>query len=164
MSDVDVQVTRDQIVDCARSWLGVIWRHQGRNRSGVDCGGLVACVGQGLGVFPVEADAFGYDRLPTLNLMVRTMSGWMRKKTGPEFDDRRLGDVVVMKPTNAYKWPSHLGILSRLPSGELGMIHSYNAVGTQFGVEKDGVIETHYAGWWDNTVALFEYPGLIREE
>ena len=159
--NASVCVTRDQIVDEARSWLGVRWRHQGRNRSGVDCGGLVTVVGQALGIMPAAADAFGYARLPTLYLLVETLATWMRRKTGAEFDDRRPGDVVVLLPNDTYKWPSHIGILSRLPSGDLGMIHSYN------GLKKKGadvVLETHYEPWRKNTVAVLAYHGLVEDE
>ena len=161
VANANVCATRDQIVAEARTWLGVPWRHQGRNRSGVDCGGLIACVGQALGVFPKQADAFGYSRLPTLYMLVETTEAWMRRKKGPEFNDRRPGDVVIMRPTQAYQWPSHIGILTRLPDGELGMVHSYN------GLRKKGadvVLETSYGPWWDNTVAVMVYPGLVEDE
>lgn len=161
VTSANVCVTRDQIVEEARSWLGVPWRHQGRNRTGIDCGGLVAVVGQATGVFPKRADAFGYDRLPTLYLLVETTQEWMRRKMGPEFNDRRPGDVVIMKPTAQYQWPSHIGILTRLPDGELGLIHSYN------GLRKKGadvVLETRYAPWWDRTVAVMVYPGLVEDD
>ena len=36
-----MSATREQIVAAARSWIGVPWIHQGRTRSGVDCGGLI---------------------------------------------------------------------------------------------------------------------------
>ena len=36
------------VIDLARGWLGVRWRHQGRSRMGVDCVGLCFCVAQEL--------------------------------------------------------------------------------------------------------------------
>lgn len=161
MSDANVCVTREQVVAEARSWIGVKWRHQGRNRSGIDCGGLVVRVGQELGLMDSNSDYAGYSRLPTLYSLIEACADRLRRKTGAEFNDRRPGDVVVLRPNDTYRWPSHIGILSRLPSGELGMIHSYN------GVKKHGadvVLETHYAPWRDCTVAVLAYHGLAEDE
>jgi hypothetical protein len=66
-----------------------------------------------------------------------------------------------MKPNASYPWPAHLGILSRLPSGELGMLHAHSGTTGTGGKIKGGVIESSYAPWRDNTVAVFEYPGLV---
>lgn len=38
------------IVAQARTYVGVPWRHMGRNRAGVDCVGLITCVAYDLGV------------------------------------------------------------------------------------------------------------------
>lgn len=46
--------TRAQIVEEARSYLGTKWLHQGRTRDGVDCAGLVACVGNALGLIAYD--------------------------------------------------------------------------------------------------------------
>lgn len=156
-----VYVTREQVIECARSWIGTPWRHQGRNRSGIDCGGLIIEVAKELGIGTKTHDKEGYERLPTLFMLVQHCAKWMRQKTGAEYDVRLPGDVVVMKPTETYPWPSHLGILSRLPNGELGMLHSYcGTAGGGGGKIKGGVIESSYDPWWNNTVGVFEYPGL----
>ena len=154
-------VTREQIVEWARGWLGVPGRHQGRNRSGIDCGGLVIEVAKELGIATSAHDRMGYERLPTLYMLVQHCAKWMRQKTGAEYDVRLPGDVVVMKPNERYPWPSHLGIISTLPSGEIGMLHSNcGTVGMGGGI-KGGVIESSYAPWWDRTVAVYEYRGLV---
>ena len=159
VKNASVCVTRDQIVAEARSWIGVPWRHQGRNRSGVDCVGLAIAVSRALGVLPNHADKVGYSRLPTLYLLVETAAVWMRKKTGPDFDDRQPGDIVFLRPNDTYAWPSHLGILTRLQDGELGLVHAYNGLKKK---KADVVLETHYTPWWPNTVAVMEMPGLVE--
>lgn len=159
-----VYVTREQIIEQARTWIGVPWRHQGRNRTGIDCGGLVIQVAIELGFATPAHDRVGYDRLPTLYMLVEHCAKWMRQKQGAEHDDRRPGDVVVMKPTVSYPWPSHLGILSRLPSGELGLIHAYSGTADMGGKVRSEVIESSYAPWWKQTVAVYEYPGLQDSE
>ncbi len=161
MIDANVCVTRDMVVAQARTWLGVKWRHQGRDRSGIDCGGLVVRVGQELGLMNSNSDYSGYSRLPTLNELIDACAERLKRKTGPAFRDRRPGDVVVLRPNENYRWPSHIGILTRLPSGELGMIHSYNAVKKKGG---DVVLETHYAPWWNCTVAVLTYHGMVEDE
>lgn len=43
------------IVDTAREWIGVPWRHQGTTRAGVDCGGFIIGVAADLGIdLPIE--------------------------------------------------------------------------------------------------------------
>jgi hypothetical protein len=159
-----VYVTREQIIEQARTWMGVPWRHQGRNRSGIDCGGLVIQVAIELGLGTKAHDKEGYERLPTLYMLVTHCAKWMRQKLGEEYNDRLPGDVVVMKPNASYPWPAHLGILSRLPNGELGMIHSYSGTMGIGGRIKGGVLESSYAPWWEQTVGVFEYPGLKESE
>ena len=38
---VDYVIKRREIVDAARNWVGVPYRHQGRTRNGIDCVGLL---------------------------------------------------------------------------------------------------------------------------
>lgn len=46
------------IVQQARTYLGTPWRHLGRNRAGVDCVGLVTCVGYDLGITDFTTDLY----------------------------------------------------------------------------------------------------------
>lgn len=142
---------RSDVVECARSYIGVPWRHQGRSREGVDCGGLVRCVGVDLGLLPAKADLSGYDRLPDGRTLARFVARWL-----PRSQERRPGNVVVLRPLEGLRWPSHMGILSMLPSGELGIVHAYNGLGGR----RDGVVETHYAGWTRRETGLFSFPGV----
>jgi hypothetical protein len=48
-------VTGADIVTAARAWLGVRYRHQGRDREGVDCIGLPVCVRADLGLAPMDS-------------------------------------------------------------------------------------------------------------
>lgn len=43
-------ITRDRIVEIARTWVGVPYRHQGRTRQYVDCIGFIIGVGAEMGV------------------------------------------------------------------------------------------------------------------
>src|SRR4051794_32094668 len=55
-------VTRQQLIDHARTYLGVPYRSQGRDRSGLDCGGLLLVVGKDLGL--TELEHLGYSQNP----------------------------------------------------------------------------------------------------
>lgn len=46
--------TRADIVQTARSYLGVKWKHMGRDREGLDCVGLLIAVWRDLGYEPSE--------------------------------------------------------------------------------------------------------------
>jgi len=149
-------VTRADIVACARSWLDVPWKHQGRARDGVDCGGLILVVGWELGLLGPLADPKTYDRNPNRDFMLTVC------KRGGLFPVREAlpGDVVVVKPAESLRWPSHMGILSRLADGELGFIHSYGTPGSKQVKRCDGVVETHFAGWQERLLGRFRYPGV----
>ena len=54
-----------RVIDEARGWVGVPFRHQGRDYSGIDCVGLPIVVGQSLGLFDQRLDIANYGRLPT---------------------------------------------------------------------------------------------------
>lgn len=57
-------VTPQQYVDQLRSWSGVRFRHQGRNRQGVDCVGLVIMAAAELGIANGADRITGYSRSP----------------------------------------------------------------------------------------------------
>lgn len=52
---------RGAFIQAARSYLGTPWRHQGRSRRGIDCGGLVALAMRDIG-HPGQ-DIAGYGRV-----------------------------------------------------------------------------------------------------
>ena len=56
--------TADAVVNEARSWVGVPFRHQGRDRNGVDCVGLPIVVLHSLGAVGDDFEIRDYARLP----------------------------------------------------------------------------------------------------
>ena len=83
-------VTPDMIVAEARTWLGVLWRHQGRTRAGIDCVGLLVCVARALGLS--DYDSTGYGRHAQGQSFVRHFQANM---DGIALAAARPGDVLV---------------------------------------------------------------------
>ena len=108
-------------VACARSFVGVRWRHQGRNRNGIDCGGLLAaCITRiGRGVY----DPTGYGRRPYRGSLEATL----RENLGDPVDSLQYGDVAVFAWGNAA--PNHVGIVADHPHGGHSLIHAFAPIG-----------------------------------
>jgi len=103
---------RDMIVEKAREWLGVKFRHQGRNRKGIDCVGLVLAINNE--VNGEAREITGYERRPNQKKVHELMKANL-VKIRPE--EARPGDVVLM----AYDMgATHLGILT-----ESTIIHAF---------------------------------------
>lgn len=110
---------RFALVDAARGWLGVRWRHQGRDRDGVDCGGLLAVSLAEIGRMPADKRAYG--RVPK--------DGWLEHTLEDNFGPAdpagrlRFGRVAVFHFGEGE--PDHVGIIANHRQGGLGVIHAY---------------------------------------
>lgn len=113
-------MTREEVVQYARTWLNTPYKHQGRlHRVGVDCVGLVMSVGERFGL-PYE-DRRAYDAMGRGSLsLLEEFRKWM----DPVYTIQSLpGDVAcfwVRKP----EFVCHCGILS-----PVGLIHVHSIVG-----------------------------------
>lgn len=95
----------EDVVEQARSWLGVRWKHQGRDRAGVDCAGLLVCVLQTLGI--PHTDRQDYREHPDS----RVLMSHLRSNLILAADGARVpGRVAVFRERLL---PCHIGILSR---------------------------------------------------
>ena len=117
-------VTREQVVRLARTWLGTPFHHQGRVRGvGVDCVGLVIGVARELGLVPDGFDVTGYVRQPDGTSFTRLAGAHMRRI---ESWDMQPGDVVAVTFDHH---PQHMGILGAYLHGGLSIIHAASAHG-----------------------------------
>jgi cell wall-associated NlpC family hydrolase len=108
--------TRAEVVECARSYLGTRWHHQGRVKgAGVDCAGLLICVARDLGLADVNCS--GYSRYPDGTLDAVCAEHMQRIGAGHVLP----GDVLTF--TFAAE-PQHLGIVAT-SGDQLTIIHSY---------------------------------------
>jgi cell wall-associated NlpC family hydrolase len=137
--------TRADIVQCARSQLGVRWHHQQRLKGeACDCVGLVAIVASEL--FGMSPEIPAYGTTPHDHMLERICDRYLKRN----FGSIRSGDVLIMAWATE---PHHMGIASDLPSGELGIIHSYAQV--------KKVVEHRFDEQWRARLrAVYSFPGL----
>ncbi len=137
-------LARQQLIDAARDWLGVPFVHQGRSRRGVDCAGLVICVGREIGLLPPDYDVNGYRRSPDGTMLTEC--------------DRRLlavgsledAHVAVMRFSEE---PQHLAFVVPYRHGGLAVIHA---------LQRSGSVVEHRidALWRSRVVKSYRFPGV----
>lgn len=134
---------RQQIVDEARTWLGVPWRHLGRNRQGIDCVGIGVAVAQALGI--TDYDIQTYSRTPSPGLL----DGLRKVADEIPITDILPGDFLVMRDS---AYPYHVAFVSE-KHGVTHIIHAH--------ARRRMVVEEPYANEWPGvTVAAFRFKGV----
>lgn len=133
-----MSVTRDQFLSEARSWIGVPWLHQGRNRYGVDCIGLLLVVCWRLGL--TDYDVQGYGRTPDHEFMRRECDQMMTRTKDPQ-----AADVLLFHLSRCL-----LHIVIRT---DRGVLHSWASPGK--------VVETSLPPVWAHRIAAaYRVPGV----
>ncbi len=101
------EITREQIIEAARSYIDVPYKQQGRSREhGLDCVGLIVMVGHDTGY--TDFDFLEYGSNPDGETMERLLNEHLDRL--PSFEDARAGDVVSMDFGDGEQ---HVGILTR---------------------------------------------------
>ena len=144
------------IVEQARTWIGTKYHHQGRLKKTARDAGGVDCIGLILGVMaefelksrlrdaagrriPFTAfDRKGYSQQPQGQLLKILMDKYL---VPIAVDAVAEGDMLLFRIVNN---PQHVGFVSSYPSGGLGLIHCYAAVGR--------VVEHRLDDKWRNRV------------
>ncbi len=135
-------VSRINIVEKAREYVNTKFRHQGRIKGvGIDCAGLIVCVGKELGI--TEYDNREYGRLPNANRMENILK---ENLIEIQIHEALPGDVLFFAFDAE---PQHVGILSE----NNYVIHSYAAVKKCVEHRIDDV-------WKDRIRAAYRYPGV----
>lgn len=112
--------TRSDVVLAARSYLDTPYHHMGRWPGiGVDCAGLIICVGRDLGLVPADFDVPSYKAQPDGVSMLQ----WCDEHMGGAVAESDLlpGHVIVVKSSVR---PQHLAILGDYVNGGLSIIHA----------------------------------------
>lgn len=110
---------RIAVVAAARAYLGTRWKHQGRTKRGIDCGGLLFAVMRDIGKTPVDAPP-GYGREAYRHGLEAVLEANYGK---PVDREPRIGDAVVFHVGRSA--PNHCGIVGDYIHGGLSLIHAY---------------------------------------
>lgn len=137
--------TRLDLVRQARTYLGVPFRHAGRDRQGVDCVGVLICAARDLSL--TAWDDRDYSRI----VSPERMRGNLLLFADPMPPAaRRPGDVLLFRIQGA---ATHVGLLTE-PGA---FLHAYQSVGC--------VCEHALAGKWESRlVEVFRLRGLADGE
>ena len=112
--------TRAEVVASARGMIGTPYHHMGRQHGvGLDCAGLLICVGRECGLVAADFDVPAYLPQPDGSSLVQ----WCDAHLGPRVgrDAMRPGDAVVVR---AGVRPQHLALLGDYRHGGLSIIHA----------------------------------------
>lgn len=138
-------ITRQAIIDEARTWLGVVWRHQGRDRNGIDCGGLLIGVAKALGAS--DYDIGNYGKQPDAQNFLRHLEAWGGRRI--PLGGALPGDVIAFRDG---PFPCHCAIVTET-GGVRHMIHADRRL-------KSVVEEPITREWLANRVAAYRFPGV----
>jgi cell wall-associated NlpC family hydrolase len=135
--------TGEDVVRVARSWVGVPFLHQGRNRNGIDCVGLIIAVGQELGVLPPNFERRDYGRVPSRKELEQKLGLYCERAEAPA-----PGTVIGIR------WNRELAHTAFCTGPTL--IHAW---------EKRGLVVEHgYRGkWLAITDSVWRLPGVTYE-
>ena len=112
------------IVETARSWIGVPYLHQGRNRFGVDCAGLPWCVYAENDVVLPDFRAYGTEADPETFIAHLRFALGQEVVTGPiHYQDLQIGDIALFK-FHFRQAARHVGIVSNRAGGGLNYIEA----------------------------------------
>lgn len=134
----------------ARTWLGVRWKHQGRDRSGVDCLGMCAEVAKACRGFDVDRTNY-----PRRGQGASFMAELRRHLVAVERDAIEPGDLIAMP----YDGDLHVALvgdyLLEPEKHLLSMIHAHARVQDRKVVEHrlDSI-------WLSKVAAAFRYPEI----
>lgn len=108
---------KEAFVEAARSWIGVRYKHLGRDRYGVDCIGVVIKSAHEVGW--TDYDTLNYPRRPNPKDFLRELNNQLiripKKQVGH-------GDVAVFAEP---RHPCHTGIIDIDERGRKYVIHAY---------------------------------------
>lgn len=134
---------REDIIAEGRRYLGKPWRHRGRSITGVDCIGLICCIGDAFDI-PYE-DIDGYSRNPDgrfVNHVKQFMIYREPQVVAP-------GSAVVLRDQHQ---PCHIGIITE-KHDRLYLLHASLA--------KRAVVEEEWDRFWASKLrCVLDFPGV----
>lgn len=141
-------VTRQQIIETAREYIGTAYHKQGRLKKtedelgGIDCCGLLICVAWELGLS--DYDLQNYSDQPDGESLLREFNSQCTPVDTPQ-----PGDILIFKIRH---FPQHCGIMSQINDYH-SVIHAYQSL--------NAVKEHILHDWWvKRIVAAYKFPGV----
>lgn len=145
-------ITRNQIIEEARSWAGTKWQHQARLKGvAADCVGFVKGVDENLTGVKIEETpdyVATWHLFKSQELLYETISSYPGVREILPIENRKPGDVLLFR---FGKGPAHhVGILT----SDTTFMHSYAEVGQVVEVNLDDV-------WIKRIAYVFEFPEVV---
>ncbi|MEK6746865.1 MAG: NlpC/P60 family protein [Pseudomonadota bacterium] len=134
---------KNEIVACARGFVGTRFHHQGRlkktdsHKGGIDCLGLLIGVANELNLPFTQYDEINYSHYPDVQKLRQKLAGALQEIP---IENMRVGDVLLL---NIDGNAQHLAIASEI-SNELAIIHAY--------APARSVVEHVLDDWWKKRV------------
>ena len=149
-----MSIKRNQVVECARSYIGTPFAHAGRVKGrALDCVGLPLMVAGDLGLKDTSGEPLhgrlytAYTPQPVTTIVLDLCMKHLKRKG---LQDLKPGDVLVMKVPST---PCHVGIFTEMKDGLMYFVHAYTGA--------DGTVEQPVdARWKRRIVAAFEFPNV----
>jgi len=154
-SSTAIKITKADVVEKAREYLGTPFAHQGRVKGhAMDCVGILLCVGNALGLkdklgVPIlKDDNKNYSAQPLNNFVHEECQRRLIEKPITAMQE---GYAITMQAGSAFA--CHAGIVSE-NGGALYVIHAYNG-GARKVVEH--IVDEK---WMSRIVGVFSFPGV----
>lgn len=134
-------ITRQHIVDEARTWLDVKFKKGGRDRTGVDCVGLLVNVGQKFGFDIEDTTEYSFNPEP-----IKFQNMVFAQTTERKMADIDVGMILLFRQSI---FPMHVGIVAKDRGGRFSVINA--------SAKERRVVEEPIAQWEPMIIGLRDY-------
>jgi cell wall-associated NlpC family hydrolase len=139
---------RSEIVAAARDWIGTPYRHQGRDRTGIDCIGFTWAVAKDLG-YHSEIPS-NYSQSPSGNQLIKGCETWLVRQERVQLI---AGDIAIMWGFTRGE-AQHFAIVGE-SSARLTLIHAWS--------RHQKVVEHGYDAFWERRLmAIYNLPNTTE--
>ncbi|CAA2141466.1 C40 family peptidase [Hyphomicrobium sp. ghe19] len=139
---------RSEIIAVARDWLGTPYRHQGRDRTGIDCIGFTWAVAKDLG-YEAEIPS-NYSSHPSGNLLLTGCEKWLVRQERMQLI---AGDIAIMWGFTRGE-AQHFAIVGE-DGARLTLIHAWS--------KHEKVVEHGVSSFWENRLmAVYCLPDTME--
>lgn len=138
----------EKIVEHARTWKDTPFKHQGRERDGCDCVGVIVSICHMLDM--KVQDYTSYKRLPDSDILLKKCREYGKEVPRNQYQP---GDVLLMTWKKDKKRPHHFAIVTEMDEGVMGIIHSNSVIGKMVEHNLD-------KRWIKRITHVFRFPAI----